>query len=392
MMTTENIGPGLIEDSVGLVEPGYYTFAEPPGDLPLRCGKKIGPVTIAFETYGSLNEKKNNAVLITHALSGTAHAAGYHSIHDRYPGWWDLYIGPGKPFDTNRYFIICSNVIGGCNGSTGPSSKNPVTGRPYGLDFPMITIEDMVRAQWHLIKHLGIEKLLAVAGGSMGGMQALKWTIIYPDMVNSVVAIATSASLSAQGIALNEVGRQAIMNDPNWSGGDYYTSKPPDAGLSLARMIGHITYLSDKHMHEKFGRQFMDSDPSEYDFKTSFMVETYLHQQGIKFVDRFDANSYLYITRAIDFFDLKKDFNGNLINAFENVSANFLVISFTSDWLYPSSQSREIVHALRVNEKNVIYTDIETDRGHDAFLIENPALKKNITNFLMREFEKISSQ
>ena len=392
MMITENTGSGLMEDSIGLVETRYYSFAEPPGELPLRCGKKIGPVTIAYETYGSLNEKKNNAVLITHALSGTAHAAGYHSIHDRYPGWWDLYIGPGKPFDTNRYFIICSNVIGGCNGSTGPSSKNPATCRPYGLDFPMITIEDMVRAQRHLIKHLGIEKLLAVAGGSMGGMQALKWTIIYPDMVNSVIAIATSASLSAQGIALNEVGRQAIMNDPNWNDGNYYDSKPPDAGLSLARMIGHITYLSDKHMHEKFGRQFMDSDPSEYDFKTSFMVETYLHQQGIKFVDRFDANSYLYITRAIDFFDLKKDFNGNLINAFENVSANFLVISFTSDWLYPSSQSREIVHALRVNEKNVIYTDIETDRGHDAFLIENPALKKNITNFLMREFEKISSQ
>jgi len=301
-----------------------------------------------------------------------------------------LYVGPGKPFDTDNYFIICSNVIGGCNGSTGPSSINPETGKPYGLDFPMVTIHDMVNCQWHLIQHLGIDRLLSIAGGSMGGMQALKWSIMYPDMVGSVISIATSASLSAQGIALNEVGRQAIMNDPNWNGGNYYGSKGPDAGLSLARMIGHITYLSEKHMHEKFGRRYKDEDPTITRFDNVFMVESYLHYQGTKFVDRFDANTYLYITKAIDYFDLKKDY-GTLHNAFSSVKSNFLIISFTSDWLYPSSQSKEIVQALRANGKNVMYTDIETDMGHDTFLIDYEPLKRNITNFLKREYERVKS-
>jgi homoserine O-acetyltransferase len=373
------------DETIGLVTTDYYSFNE----FRFRSGRVLGSITIAYETYGSLNPAKNNAILLTHALSGSAHAAGRHNADDPHPGWWDLYVGPGKPFDTNKYFIICSNVIGGCSGSTGPSSINPETGRPYGLDFPMVTIQDMVNVQQRLIRHLGIDRLLSVAGGSMGGMQALKWAILYPDMVCSVIPIACSASLSAQGIALNEVGRQAIMNDPNWNNGNYYGTKGPDAGLSLARMIGHITYLSEKHMHEKFGRRFKAEEPPLDNFKNVFMVESYLHHQGTKFVDRFDANTYLYITKAIDYFDLRKDC-GNLHNAFAGVQANFLVISFTSDWLYPSSQSKEIVQALRANGKNVMYTDIETDMGHDTFLLDYAPLKRNISSFLKREYEKVS--
>jgi homoserine O-acetyltransferase len=375
--------------SVGLVETEYFTFAEPPNELILSSGRKLGPITLAYETYGALNNRRDNAILILHALSGTAHAAGYHSPDDRYPGWWDIYIGPGKSFDTDKYFVVCSNIIGGCNGSTGPSSINPETGREYGLDFPIVTIKDMVNAQWYLVKHLGIQKLLTVTGGSMGGMQALQWAISYPELVQSVIAIGTANSLSAQGIAFNEVGRQAIFGDPNWKNGDYYNSEHPDSGLSLARMIGHITYLSESLMHEKFGRRLQDTELFRFDFKSEFMVESYLHHQGIKFVDRFDANSYLYITKAIDYFDLKSDFGGKLVNAFENVLSDFLVISFSSDWLYPSSQSREIVNALRVNGKNVTYTEIETGKGHDAFLLENELMGRNISNFLKREFERM---
>jgi homoserine O-acetyltransferase len=378
-------------DSVGLVETRYFTFAEPPHELILSSGRKLGPITLAYETYGSLNERGDNAILVMHALSGTAHAAGFHSPDDKYPGWWDIYIGPGKPFDTDKYYVVCSNVIGGCNGSTGPSSINPETGREYGLDFPIVTIRDMVNAQWYLVKHLGVQKLLTVAGGSMGGMQALQWALLYPELVQSVIAIGTANSLSAQGIAFNEVGRQAIFRDPNWKNGDYYHSEQPKSGLSLARMIGHITYLSEVLMHEKFGRRLQDSDLFSFDFKSEFMVESYLHHQGIKFVDRFDANSYIYITKAIDYFDLKSDFGGILVNAFEKVLSDFLVISFSSDWLYPSSQSREIVNALRVNGKNVTYTEIETDKGHDAFLLENELMGRNITNFLKREFERMRS-
>ncbi len=373
------------EKSVGLATTELYSFDE----FRFRSGRTLGSVTVAYETYGKLNPEKSNAILLGHALSGSAHAAGRHTEEDIRPGWWDLYVGPGKPFDTDRYFIICSNVIGGCSGSTGPSSINPETGRTYGLDFPMVTIQDMVNVQQRLIRHLGIDRLLSVAGGSMGGMQALKWAILYPDMVCSVIPIACSASLSAQGIALNEVGRQAIMNDPNWNNGNYYGSKGPDAGLSLARMIGHITYLSEKHMHEKFGRRFKAEEAPLDSFKNVFMVESYLHHQGTKFVDRFDANSYLYITKAIDYFDLKKD-HGSLHTAFAGVQANFLVISFTSDWLYPSGQSKEIVQALRANGKNVMYTDIETDMGHDTFLLDYEPLKRNISSFLKREYEKVS--
>jgi homoserine O-acetyltransferase/O-succinyltransferase len=380
------------KESVGIVEVQYFTFGHSPDELVLSNGDKLGPVTIAYETYGKLNSEKNNAILLNHALSGSSHAAGYYSSADKNPGWWDAYVGPGKAFDTDIYFIICSNVISGCSGSTGPSSTNPATGKPYGLDFPMITISDMVNAQYHLVKHLGIEKLLAVSGGSMGGMQALQWTISYPDMVNSCIAIATSASLSAQGIAFNEVGRQAIFNDPSWNNGRYYDGEVPRAGLSLARMIGHITYLSEKHMHEKFGRNFQDSGAKVKNLTSEYSVESYLRHQGIKFVERFDANSYVYITRAIDHFDLKEDYGGNLTFAFENVKANFLVMSFTTDWLYPSDNSREIVRALRVNGKNVNYTDIVTDNGHDAFLLPSDVIEKNISNFLRSEFRKSIKQ
>ena len=372
--------------SAGIVKTEYFTFASADEPFEFLCGRTIGPLTIAYETYGTLNSSRTNAILVTHALSGNAHAAGFHSPEDRYPGWWDEYIGPGKAFDTGKYFVICSNVIGGCDGSTGPSSIDPATGKPYGLSFPMITIRDMVRAQWHLVRHLGIDSLLSVVGGSMGGMQALKWSILYPEMVRSVIAIATSASVSAQAIAFNEVGRQAIFKDPVWNKGDYYESQPPDSGLSLARMIGHITYMSEKLMHEKFGRRLQDSAVSDFDFNREFLVETYLHHQGFKFVNRFDANSYIYITKAIDYFDLTKD-HGGMITAFENVRSNFLVVSFTSDWLYPSTQVKEIVRALRVNGKNVVYTDIETDKGHDAFLVKNKPLEKNIANFLKSHAE-----
>lgn len=378
--------------SVGIVKTDYYTFAEPPNELVLTSGKRFGPITLAYETYGNLNSERDNAILLLHALSGTAHAAGYHSPNDKYPGWWDVYIGPGKPFDTDKYFVICSNVIGGCNGSTGPSSLNPRTGKEYGLEFPLVTIQDMVTAQWYLIRYLGIDKLLAVTGGSMGGMQALQWAISYPEMVQSVIALGTASSISAQGIAFNEVGRQAIYMDPNWNNGNYYRTGQPKSGLALARMVGHITYLSESLMHERFGRKLQHSDLLSFNFNSEFVVESYLHHQGINFVTRFDANSYLYITKAIDYFDLKSDFGGKLSNAFEFVLSDFLVISFTSDWLYPSSKSREIVNALRSCGKNVIYTDVETEKGHDSFLLENTLMAHNITYFLRSEYEKIRDE
>jgi len=374
-------------NSVGRVKTEFFTFAEN-SDFLLSCGKSIGPITLAYETYGTLNSDKTNAVLILHALSGDAHAAGYYSEDDKSPGWWDGYIGPGKPFDTDKYFFICSNVLGGCSGSTGPASVNPDTGKPWGMDFPIVTIEDMVNAQYHLVKHLGIDRLLSVAGGSMGGMQALQWSITHPEMINSCIAIACAASLSAQGIAFNEVGRQAIFNDPNWNRGDYHDSQVPGAGLALARMIGHITYMSEKQMHDKFGRNFQHDNMSKNDLYAEFSVESYLHHQGVKFIDRFDANSYIYITRAVDYFDLKDNEKGKLTYAFEKATANFLIMSFTTDWLYPTADAREIVKALRVTGKNVNFNDIDTEFGHDAFLLPNKTLEKNISSFLKNEFKK----
>lgn len=367
--------------SVGIIETQYLTFAEPPNEMMLECGRALGPITLAYETYGKLSESGDNAILIAHALSGDAHAAGYNSPDEDKPGWWDIMIGPGKCFDTDKYFIVCSNIIGGCKGSTGPGSINPKTERPYGLSFPVVTIKDMVNAQKVLLDHLGIDRLLCVVGGSMGGMQVLQWAVSYPEMVRLAIPIATTARLSAQAIAFDEVGRQAIMSDPDWMAGEYYGKTTPHRGLSIARMIGHITYLSDKSMHNKFARRLQDKAEYGYDFVTDFQVESYLRYKGDSFVKRFDANSYLYITKAMDYFDLSQP-SGSLGKALSGVKSKFLVVSFSSDWLFPSYQSKEIVSALRQNNTDAIYTEIQTDYGHDAFLLESEQLGRLISNFL----------
>ena len=364
------------DGSVGTVNTRYFDL---PGDLVLESGRVLSGVRIAYETYGHLNRRKSNAILICHALSGDAHAAGYHEEEDR-PGWWDIVIGPGKAFDTDRYFVICSNIIGGCKGSTGPSSTNPVTGNPYGISFPVITIRDMVNAQKALIDHLGIRQLYAVAGGSMGGMQVLQWTVSYPDMVRKAIVIATTAASTPQQIAFDEVGRNAIISDPDWDGGEYFGRAGPVRGLALARMVGHITYLSDNSMHEKFGRNLQEKERLGFEFSTEFQVESYLHHQGDTFTKRFDANSYLYITKAIDYFDIRKE--GSLVKGFEGVTAGFLVISVTSDWLYPPYQSEEIVAALNANNREVQYCEIRSGYGHDAFLLEGGQLNYLIGRFL----------
>lgn len=369
------------QGSVGIVETQYRTFAEPPNHLELECGRKLGPITLAYETYGHLNSAKSNAILVIHALTGDAHAAGRHQLSDRKPGWWDNMIGPGKAFDTDKYFVICSNCIGGCKGSTGPSSINPETDAPYGLDFPMVTIGDMVHAQKLLVDSMGIDQLLCVVGGSMGGMQVLQWAKEYPDMMRLVIPIASSARLSPQAIAFDAVGRHAIMADPNWSDGNYYGSAVPSRGLGIARMIGHITYLSDASMHTKFGRHLQDKACPDYDFVTEFQVESYLNYQGDEFVKRFDANSYLYLSKAMDYFDLSQP-EGDLRKALSAVRAASLVVSFSSDWLFPSYMSKEIVSALRRNNVDVSYAEIQSDYGHDAFLLEVETLGRLITNFL----------
>ncbi len=370
-----------MEKDIGIVKKKYFQFAHPPNMLKLVCGKKLGPITVAYETYGKLNKDKSNAILICHALTGSAHAAGWHKKGDRKPGWWNNAIGPGKMFDTNKYFVISSNCIGGCKGTTGPSSENPKTGLPYALSFPIFTIKDMVNVQKALIDHLGIKKLLSVVGGSMGGMQAIKWALLYPKIVKTAIVIAACAKLTPQGIAFNAAGRHAIISDPNWNNGNYYGSDEPTRGLAVARMIGHITYLSDKSMHTKFGRRLQEKKDYGYDFTTDFQVESYLDYQGRKFVERFDANSYLYMTKAVDYFDLEKDY-GSLEKAFQNVLSKFLIISFTSDWLFPTYQSKEIVNALIHNGKEVTFTEIESGYGHDAFLLEVGKLYDLISNFL----------
>ncbi len=373
----------MIKGSVGTVTTHFYHHPSP---LILESGDSLPSLTIAYETYGKLNRERNNAILICHALSGDAHVAGFHEGEDK-PGWWDTLVGPGKAFDTDRYFVICSNVIGGCKGSTGPSSDNPATGKPYGASFPVITITDMVNAQKLLIDHLGIPQLYAVAGGSMGGMQVLQWTVSYPDRVKKAIAIAATGYSTPQQIAFNEVGRKAIISDPEWNGGNYYDTKSYDTpgpvkGLALARMVGHITYLSDESMHAKFGRSLQAKDRIGFDFSTDFAVESYLHHQGDTFTQRFDANSYLYITKAIDYFDLTRD--GSLAKGLEGVHAGFLVISVSSDWLYPPYQSQEIVSALTANECEVRYSEIRSNYGHDAFLLESGQINYLISQFLSR--------
>ncbi len=377
--------------SIGRVRKQFLTFALPPDEMPLESGGKLGPITLAYETYGALNADLSNVVLVLHALSGDSHAAGHYSEEDPKPGWWDIMIGPGKGIDTNRYFVICSNIIGSCMGSTGPSSINPRTGRPYGLDFPMVTIGDMVKAQKALMDQLGIKRLHAVVGGSIGGMQVLEWCIRYPDMVAAAIPLATTPRHSALAIAFNEVARQAIMADPEWLQGNYYEKTGPSHGLAVARMIGHITYLSDEAMRRKFGRRLQDKEYFSYNFEADFQVESYLRYQGQKFVDRFDANSFLYITRAADYFDLKLQYgDGSLVRAFSRARAKFLVISFTSDWLYPTYQSRTMVQAMKKNGLDVSFCEIKADCGHDAFLIPNDRLTELIRGFLARDQEQIT--
>ena len=353
-------------EGIGLVERRYATWQEP---LRLDSGATLAPITLAYETYGKLSPARDNAILLLHALSGDAHAAGRHTSADRKPGWWDAMVGPGRPFDTERYFVICSNVIGGCQGSTGPSSIDPATGRPYGARFPVVTIADIVRAQARLLDRLGIRELLAVAGGSMGGFQALEWATAYPERVRGAILLATSARSSAQTLAWNAIGRRAIMSDPRWNDGDYYDSEPPTDGLAVARMIGHITYLSEPSLERKFGREFRDSDRPGFVLSPEFAIESYLAHQGASFNARFDANTYLYISKAMDYWDLPAQY-GSLDAALALSRAAFLLLSFTSDWLYPTSESLIIADALRRVGRPYEHVELESSAGHDAFLVD----------------------
>jgi homoserine O-acetyltransferase len=358
-----------------------FTFPESQV-LTLDSGERISPLTIAWKSFGRLNADKSNAVLLCHALTGDQYATGVHPVTGK-SGWWSTMVGPGLPIDTNRFFVICSNVIGGCMGSTGPQDIDPASGKPYGLRFPVLTIRDMVRAQAMLMDHLGIATLACVAGGSMGGMQVLEWAASYPERVYSALAIATAARHSAQNIAFHEVGRQAILADPEWSEGDYADrGTNPRKGLAVARMAAHITYLSEAALHRKFGRSLQDRDALSYRFDADFKVESYLRYQGASFVERFDANSYLYITRAMDYFDLAADHGGVLSNAFKGTNTRFCIVSFTSDWLFPTSEAKKIVHALNAAGANVSFVEFETDRGHDAFLLDEPEMFKTLRGFI----------
>jgi len=369
-----------------ITETQYVRF----DSLSLDSGATLEPVDVAYETYGELNAERSNAILILHAFTGDAHAAGISRKTGK-PGWWDNMIGPGKAFDTEKYFVVCSNVLGGCMGTTGPSSTNPKTGKPYAMDFPVITIADMVRLQRMVVDHLGIERLLAVAGGSMGAMQALQWAVDYPERVAAAIPIAGTWRHSAQQIAFNEVGRQAIMADPDWRGGDYYGTQGPARGLAVARMIGHITYMSDESMREKFGRRLREKEKFGFDFDIDFEVESYLRYRGTQFVGRFDANSYLYITKAMDYFDITNG-SGSLAAALEKTQSRFLLISFTSDWLYPSYQSQEIVNALRGRNKDVAYCELSSNYGHDAFLVDVGEQTEVVRGFLASTYRMIGGK
>ena len=350
--------------------------------LTLDCGTKLAAFDLAYQTYGQLNSAKSNAVLVCHALSLDQHAASAHPVTGK-PGWWSGMIGPGLTLDTDRLFVICPNIIGGCMGSTGPPAPDPQTGKAYGLNFPAITISDIVRAQEKLITRLGIDQLLCVIGGSMGGMQVLQWAVSFPERVFAAVPIATAARHSAQNIAFHEVGRQAIMADPLWHGGRYMDHDVrPVKGLAVARMAAHITYMSEMALAQKFGRRLQDRGEITYGFDADFRIESYLRHQGMSFVDRFDANSYLYITRAMDYFDLAADYDGNLIKAFEGAQARFCVMSFTSDWLFPTADSRQIVRALNAVAADVSFVEITTGRGHDAFLLDEPEMFLTLRGFI----------
>ncbi|AHC14653.1 homoserine O-acetyltransferase MetX [Salinispira pacifica] len=371
---------------IGLVRQ-HDLYIDDKNALTLESGVAFGPLNIRYECYGTLNADKSNAVLIVHAFSGDAHAAGYHSSDDRKPGWWDSMIGPGKAFDTDRYFIICSNTLGGCTGTSGPGSINPASGEPYALDFPVITIQDMVETQRILIDHLGIDQLLAIAGGSMGGMQVLEWSIRYPERLRTAIVIASTGRLSAQGIAFNAVGRNAIMSDPHWNGGQYYgKDQIPRQGLSIARMVGHITYLSEESMRVKFGRRLQTRDDFNFDFSDQFQVESYLEYQGDQFVERFDANSYIYLSKAMDYYDFSSRY-GTMDSTIDRSTASFLVISYSSDWLFPSYQSKELVYAMMRRGKDVSYTELDSPYGHDAFLLETGRQEIIVSSFLKSAME-----
>jgi homoserine O-acetyltransferase len=371
----------LPADSVGLVSPQAMTFQQP---LALESGATLAGYTLAYETYGELNAAHSNAILVCHALSSNHHAAGFHSMEDRKPGWWDTCVGPGKPIDTKRFFVVCSNNLGGCHGSTGPASINPATGKPYGRDFPDIVVKDWVRSQAQLADALGIERWAAVVGGSLGGMQALQWSIDYPQRLAHAVVIAAAPHLSTQNIAFNEVARTAIKSDPDFHDGDYYQHNViPERGLRLARMLGHITYLSDDSMHAKFGRELQAGSPTAgYDME--FQVESYLRYQGSKFAGEFDANTYLLMTKTLDHFDPAKEYGNNLTRALNQARTKFLVISFTSDWRFSPARSREIVRALLENNLDVVYAGIEANEGHDAFLMKIPQYLEVFSAYMQR--------
>ncbi|HSW36382.1 MAG TPA: homoserine O-acetyltransferase [Candidatus Limnocylindrales bacterium] len=376
--------------SVGWTTPQRVVLADQSCPLPLDCGVDFFPVTVEYETYGNFSEAKDNAVFLLHALSGDAHIAGWDADWEKdkrpwrrdRPGWWDQMVGPGKAFNTDLYYVVCANLLGSCYGTTGPWENNPLTGKPYGLDFPVVTVQDWVRLQVRLQDYLGIDKLLAVAGGSLGGQQALAWAMNYPERVRSAIIMAASARLSAQGLAFNAVGRQAIMNDPCFQNGNYYDGKPPANGLELARMLGHITYLSYKSMEGKFGRRYENGSQPGYHLDKEFSVESYLEYQGRAFVRRFDANSYLYLTRAMDYFDAASAFRGNLAAACAEIDAKLLLLSFSSDWLYPPRDTREIAKAMLANNKSVTYVELLSDYGHDAFLLETDRTTPMISSFL----------
>ncbi len=367
-------------NSVGIVTPQKFTFGSVEDPMVLESGRSLGPVEIVYETYGQPDADRANAILICHALSGNHHAAGYHDPHDPQTGWWDTMIGPGKAFDTRRYWVICANIIGGCKGSTGPASIDAATGKPYGLNFPIVTVGDMVEAQKRLVDHLGIARLYSIAGGSMGGFQVLEWALRYPQMVRSAICIASAARLSAQAIAFNSVGRSAITRDPDWKQGAY-DGKGPEHGLATARMVGHITYLSEMLLDSKFGRRLQSASRLSYNFTTEFAIESYLNHKGSAFTHRFDANSYLYITKAMDYFDISRSY-GPLKEAFAQVTARCLFVSYSSDWLFPTSQTKEMVRALLGNGKPVSFIEIDSPYGHDAFLVEVEKLSRIITGFL----------
>lgn len=382
------------DDSIGFVETQQVRLFEPPNELCLESGVRFGPIDIAYETYGTLSPEKDNAIFVCHALTGDAHVAGWHSGEERKPGWWNDFIGPGKGLDTDKYFVICANVLSGCKGTTGPSSIDPKTGKPHGLHFPFITVGDIVKVHSALVGHLGITKLLAVIGGSLGGMQVLEWAARFPDQMAAVVCLAAAAKLSAQGIAFNVVGRRAIFMDPKFNKGEYYNDPDgPRVGLALARMVAHITYLSDVSIEDKFGRRLQHSNQFKYDLdqETEFQVGSYLHYQGKRFVERFDANSYLRLTHAMDYFDLAEE-HGSIRQALENCNANFLLASYTSDWLFTTAQTLEIVSELVKEKRRVSFVELSSSKGHDAFLLEIEPLEQLVRPLLERTRLELAEQ